>query len=118
MLLPGMFVRASFVQAVDTAAFLVPQAAVSRDPTGQAAVYVVGPADRAVQRRITAERTQGASWVVTQGLNPGDKVITQGLANVQPGKPLRAVSAATPQRIAPPSAAHARQGRGPGTGGG
>ncbi len=98
-----MFVRASFVQAVDTDAFLIPQAAVSRDPKGHATVYVVGPGGRAAQRTVTADRTQGAFWVVTQGLDPGDKVITQGLANVQPNMPLRPVRADTPQRIeAPP----------------
>ncbi len=103
VLLPGMFVRASFVQAVDTDAFLIPQAAVSRDPKGHATVYVVGPGGRAAQRTVTADRTQGAFWVVTQGLDPGDKVITQGLANVQPNMPLRPVRADTPQRIeAPP----------------
>ncbi len=103
VLLPGMFVRASFVQAVDTAAFLVPEAAVSRDPKGQASVYLVAPGDRATQRLVTADRTQGAFWVVTKGLYPGDRVITQGLANVQPGKALRPVLASTPQRIEPPS---------------
>jgi membrane fusion protein (multidrug efflux system) len=105
LLLPGMFVRASFVQAVDTAAYLVPQAAVSRDPKGNATIYVIGAGDRAVQRTVMADRTQGAFWVVTRGLNPGDKVVTQGLANVQPGKPLQPVPADTPQRIAAPSGA-------------
>ncbi|MDB5470544.1 MAG: efflux transporter periplasmic adaptor subunit [Caulobacter sp.] len=118
ILLPGMFVRASFVQSVETAAFLVPQTAVSRNPTGQATVYVVGPGDKAVQRVVTAGPTQGAFWVVTKGLNPGDKVITQGLANVQPNRPLRPVPADTPQRIAPPPGKAGGQGRGPGAGGG
>lgn len=102
VLLPGMFVRATFAQGVETAAFLVPQAAVSRNPKGAATVYVVGPGDKAAQRTVTADRTQGAFWVVTKGLNPGDKVITQGLANVQPNKPLRPVLASTPQKIAAP----------------
>jgi membrane fusion protein (multidrug efflux system) len=103
VLLPGMFVRASFAQAVDTAAFLVPQQAVSRDPQGQATVYVVGPSGSAVQRLVTADRTQGAFWVVTKGLSPGDRVITQGLANLQAGRPLRPAPASTPERIEPPS---------------
>lgn len=100
-LLPGMFVRAIFSPAVNTAAFLVPQVAVSRNPKGAATVYVVGAGDKAQQRAITADRTQGAFWVVTGGLKPGEKVITQGLANVQPDKALRPVPAATPQHIEP-----------------
>ncbi|MDB5424268.1 MAG: efflux transporter periplasmic adaptor subunit [Phenylobacterium sp.] len=118
VLLPGMFVRASFVQAVDTAAFLVPQPAVSRDPKGQATVYIVGPGNKAVQRAVTADRTQGAFWVVTNGLNPGDRIITQGLANVQPNQPLRPVPASAPQRIQPAPAQGGPAGKGPGPGGG
>lgn len=101
VLLPGMFVRAVFAQAVDTRAFLVPQQAVSRDPQGNATVLVVGPNNRAVQRRVSAERTQGAFWVVTGGLTPGDKVITQGLARARPGQPVKPVPASAPQRVDP-----------------
>jgi membrane fusion protein (multidrug efflux system) len=103
ILLPGMFVTAVFAQAVDTSAFLVPQAAVSRDPKGNATVWVVGPGNRAEQRVIVADRTQGQFWVVTQGLAPGDKVITQGAANLRPDAPIKPVPATAPQRIqAPP----------------
>ena len=75
-----MFVTAQFAQAVDTSAFLVPQQAVTRDPQGNATLFVVGPGNRAVQRTVVADRTQGPYWVVTQGLAPGEKVITQGTA--------------------------------------
>lgn len=104
MLLPGMFVRAVFAPAINTAAFLVPQEAVSRDPKGGASVYLVGAGDKAQQRTITAARTQGQFWVVTEGLKAGDRVITQGLANVQPEKALRPVLASAPQTIQPPKA--------------
>jgi membrane fusion protein (multidrug efflux system) len=40
---------------------------------------------------------------VTQGLNPGDKIITQGLAQVKPGQPVKPVAANTPQRVVPPT---------------
>ena len=85
ILLPGMFVTAQFAQAIDTSAFLVPQAGVSRDPKGNATVWVVGSGNRAVQRVVVANRTQGQYWVVTQGLAPGEKVITQGTANLRDG---------------------------------
>jgi membrane fusion protein (multidrug efflux system) len=103
MLLPGMFVTAQFAQAVDTSAFLVPQQAVSRDPQGNATVWIVGPGNKAVQRTVAADRTQGAFWVVTGGLAQGDKVITQGMANLIPGAPIKPVPQNAPQRIqAPP----------------
>jgi membrane fusion protein (multidrug efflux system) len=106
VLLPGMFVRTRFAQAIDTSAFLVPQQAVSRDPQGNATLFVVGPGNRAVQRTVVAERAQGPYWVVTQGLAPGEKVITQGLANVKDGAEIRPVPQSAPQKVqAPPPAA-------------
>ena len=106
LLLPGMFVNAQFAQAIDTSAFLVPQQAVTRDPQGNATLYVVGPGNRAVQRAVVAVRTQGPYWVVTEGLAPGEKVITQGLANVKDGAQIKPVPASAPQKVqAPPEGA-------------
>jgi membrane fusion protein (multidrug efflux system) len=103
ILLPGMFVTAQFAQAIDTSAFLVPQQAVSRDPQGNATVWVVGPTNTAVERTVTTDRTEGAYWIVTSGLAAGEKVITQGTANLTPGMRIKAVPQSTPQRIqAPP----------------
>jgi membrane fusion protein (multidrug efflux system) len=103
VLLPGMFVNAEFSQAIDTSVFLVPQQAVQRDPQGNATLWVVGPGNRAVQRVVVAERTQGQYWVVTQGLAPGEKVITQGAGNLRDGAPIKPAPATAAQRIqAPP----------------
>ena len=103
MLLPGMFVTAQFAQAVDTSAFLVPQPAITRDPKGNATLWVVGPGNRAVQRVVVTDRTLGQYWVVTQGLAAGEKVITQGTANLKDGAPIRPVPASAPQRVKAPS---------------
>ncbi|HEX3424292.1 MAG TPA: efflux RND transporter periplasmic adaptor subunit [Sphingomicrobium sp.] len=113
LLLPGMFVNAQFAQAIDTSAFLVPQQAVTRDPLGNATLFVVGPGNRAVQRTIVAARTQGPYWVVTEGLAAGEKVITQGLANVKDGVEIKPVPATAPQKVQapPPGAMKAMQKR-------
>jgi membrane fusion protein (multidrug efflux system) len=117
ILLPGMFVTAQFAQAVQTSAILVPQQAVSRDPQGNATLFVVGPGNRAVQRTVVADRTFGANWVVTQGLAPGEKVITQGLANLKDGAQIKPVPASAPQRVqAPPPGAMKAGGRRNGAG--
>jgi membrane fusion protein (multidrug efflux system) len=108
ILLPGLFVTAHFAQAIDTTAFLVPQQALSRDLRGNATLWVVGPGNSAVQRTIVTARTQGAFWVVTQGLAPGEKVITQGIANLRGGAPIRPVSATEAQHIQAPPAGAAR----------
>jgi len=101
ILLPGMYVTASFAQAVQTSAILVPQQAVSRSPQGAATVFVVGSGNRAIQRTIIADRKIGASWVVTGGIAPGEKVITQGTANLKDGAPIKPVPASAPQKIGP-----------------
>lgn len=106
LLLPGMLVNTQFAQAIDTSAFLVPQQAVTRDPQGNATLFVVGPGNRAVQRTVVAARTQGPYWVVTQGLAAGEKVITQGTANLKDGMQIKAVPASAPQKVqAPPPGA-------------
>ena len=112
LLLPGMFVHAVFAQAINTRAFLVPQEAVTRDAKGAATVMVV-VGNKAVQRTVQADRTQDRYWVVTGGLQPGDKVITQGLSKVKPNAQVNAVPANTPQRVQAP-----QQGKGSGGSGG
>ena len=106
ILLPGMYVTAQFAQAIQTSAILVPQQAVTRDPQGNATLFVVGPGNRAVQRTIVADRTLGTYWVVSQGLAPGEKVITQGTANLKDGAPIKPVPQNAPQHVkAPPPGA-------------
>lgn len=101
VLLPGMFVQALFTQAVDTAVFLVPQQALQRDIGGEAFVFVVGAGNKAERRKVLADRTYGDAWVVTSGLQPGDKVITQGTNNLRSGAPIKPVPASAPQKIEP-----------------
>jgi len=106
ILLPGMYVTAQFAQAVQSSAILVPQQAISRDSQGSATLFVVGPGNRAVQRTVQADRTLGNYWVVTGGLAPGEKVITQGTANLKDGAQIKPVAATAPQRVkAPPPGA-------------
>ena len=116
VLLPGMFVQALFTQAVDQNVFLVPQAAVQRDIGGDAFVFLVGAGNKAERRKVVADRTSGTSWVVSAGLRAGDKVITQGTANLRNGAELRPVPANAAQRIEPGrggagAAGQGRQGR-------
>jgi len=102
LLLPGMFVRARFSQAVDRGAYLVPQTAVTRDAKGVPELWVVGADNKAEQRKLVAPRTQGTNWVVTRGLKPGDRVIVQGTGALHPGMTIKPIPADTPQPIAPP----------------
>jgi membrane fusion protein (multidrug efflux system) len=111
VLLPGMFVQALFTQAVDPNVFLVPQAAVQRDIGGDAFVFVVGAGNKAERRKVVADRTVGTNWVISAGLRAGDKIITQGTANLRNGAELRPVPANAPQTIQPGKAGAGAGGR-------
>jgi membrane fusion protein (multidrug efflux system) len=101
LLLPGMFVRAKLSQGVAQAAILVPQQGLSRDPRGNATVMLVGPGDKATLRSVVAARTVGDKWLVSQGLEPGDKVIIEGLDRLKPGQTVRPVPAGSPPTRTP-----------------
>jgi len=102
LLLPGMFVKAVFDQAMQPNAFLIPQPAIQRDFDGSAFVYIVGPGNKALRRKVAADRTLGTNWIVTSGLKQGDKVITQGLANLKQGMKVRPVPQSAPERVGGP----------------
>ncbi len=102
LLLPGMFVNAVFNQSIDTNAYLVPQQAMLRDFDGSAYVFVVGKDNKAQRRKVTAERSYGANWVVTAGLKQGDKVITQGLNGLKQDAAIRPVLASRAQKVIAP----------------
>jgi membrane fusion protein (multidrug efflux system) len=93
VLLPGMFVRARFEQGVNDKALLVPIPGVTHNPQAQATTLVVGPDNKVVQRTIQTQNTFGDKWVVTGGLNEGERVIVAGLQKVQPGMLVQAVEA-------------------------
>ena len=97
LLMPGLFVRTMLMAAKQEHVYLVPEAAVSRDPRGNATVLLVGNGNKAMSVNVTAERTLGPNWVVSAGLKDGDKVITQGLGKAKPNQPVRPVPDTTPQ---------------------
>ncbi len=90
-LLPGMYVRAQLNEGLDEEAILVPQKAVMRDAKGQATAYVVTEQNTVELRNLKTGRTHDASWVVTEGLKPGDRLVVDGLQRIRPGMPVAAV---------------------------
>ena len=92
-LLPGMFVRARLQHGSDDKALLVPQAAVSRTPKGEASVLLVNSNNEVENRIIQTGRSVAQSWQVLSGLNAGDRVIVAGLQKVRPGAQVNVVAA-------------------------
>lgn len=84
-LLPGMFVRARLPQGTRREAILVPQKGIARDPTGQAMAMVIGADNKVASRRVTTERAVGNQWLISDGLNEGDRLILEGLQKIRPG---------------------------------
>jgi membrane fusion protein (multidrug efflux system) len=90
-LLPGMFVRAVLEEGVDENAILIPQRGVTRNPKGDALVMTVGAEEKVEPRSIKVIRTVGDSWLVSEGLKTGDRVILEGLQKARPGTQVKAV---------------------------
>lgn len=85
VLLPGMFVRAVVKEGINEQAILIPQQAVSRDPKGNPSSLIVNASGKVEQRLLNLDRAIGDQWLVTSGLEPGERVIVEGMRNVKPG---------------------------------
>jgi len=97
LLLPGMFVRARVEEGMTDRAILVPQRAVLRTPRGEPMAFVVNEEGVVQSRVLRANRAIGTDWMVTEGLNPGDRVVVEGFQRIRPGTRVRATErAATP----------------------
>jgi membrane fusion protein (multidrug efflux system) len=95
VLLPGMFVRAVITEGVNDRAIFVPQQGVSRNPKGEAIALIVDTENKVQQRMLTLDRAIGDKWLVSSGLNSGDRVIVEGIQKVKPGVSVKAVSSET-----------------------
>jgi membrane fusion protein (multidrug efflux system) len=85
VLLPGMFVREQLEEGIRQNGILAPQQGLTHNQKGEPTALVVD-ADGKVQNRIlTTDRAIGNAWLVTSGLNVGDRLIVRGVQMVQPG---------------------------------
>ena len=85
VLLPGMYVRAQVTESIKEDGILIPQQALFRDPTGQAYVWVVNEQDRVERKKVEVGQTIGNTWLMTAGLVPGERVVTEGLQRLAEG---------------------------------
>ena len=90
---PGQFVRAILRGAQRPDAITVPQRALVESPQGKM-VYIYAPGKNpnefiAQPRPVKVGDWSGTDWVITEGLQAGDKVIVDGLAKIFfPGAPV------------------------------
>jgi membrane fusion protein (multidrug efflux system) len=88
-LLPGTYVTLKATLGNQPNAFLVPQAALQRDAGGPY-VLVVGGDGKVVRKGVTADRSQGGNWVISNGLAAGDQVVVSGIQRAVPGEAAKA----------------------------
>lgn len=91
ILLPGMFVKAVIQEGIKEDAILVPQQAVTRTPKGEPMVMLVNEQGGVEPRIIQVERPVGDKWHVLSGLNPGDRIVIEGIQRIRPGMPVKPV---------------------------
>lgn len=96
LLRPGQFVRVILSGAQRPNAILVPQRAVLEGPNGKF-VYLVNTEGKAEARPVQLGDWQHDDWIITAGLNPGDKVIVDGVMKIGPGAPVRVADPNAPK---------------------
>ncbi|MBQ9406186.1 MAG: efflux RND transporter periplasmic adaptor subunit [Desulfovibrio sp.] len=85
MLLPGMYVRAIVEEGIEENALLVPQLAVRRNAKGGASVFVLALDGTVEERTVETTARVGSEWLVSKGLNAGEKVVIQGMQHLRHG---------------------------------
>ncbi|MGY5956830.1 OqxA [Kosakonia sp. BK9b] len=91
---PGLFARVRLPGSAEFKATLIDDKAVLTDQDRKY-VYIVDKDGKAQRRDITPGRLAAGLRIVQQGLNPGDKVIVDGLQKVfMPGMPVNAKTVA------------------------
>ena len=103
---PGQFVRVRVSGAVRVNAITVPQQAVLQGAKGHF-VVLVDKEGKAQVRGVKIGPWYGDEWFITEGLQAGDVVVTDGVARLSPGAPVKVTGppAKAPAAPAPPEAA-------------
>lgn len=83
IILPGMFVRAIVEQGIQKDAIQIPQKAIFRDPKGQSFVIIANKDNFAEVRLVNIEQSNGNNWLISSGLQAGDRVVVEGIQQVQ-----------------------------------
>lgn len=89
-LLPGMFARIRFPEAIAEDAIRVPQRAVQSGPQGQF-VLVIGDESKATPRPVKTGGMSGSDFIIADGLTGGEQVIVNGLQKAKPGTVVKPV---------------------------
>ena len=87
VLRPGMFGRIRVATGTARGALLVPQRSVI-ETQGSYSVVVVGSDNKASIRPVKTGERVGQMWMITDGIHPGEQVITEGIQKAKEGMPV------------------------------
>ena len=83
-LMPGQFAKLRMGRAETTAAVLITERAVGTDQSKKF-VMVVGTDNKAAYREVALGPAVNGLRVVSSGLNPGERIVVNGLQRIRPG---------------------------------
>lgn len=89
LLRPGQFGRLRVATRVQKGALLVPQRSVV-ETQGSYSVVVVGEDNKASIRPVKTGERIGQMWIITEGVQPGEQVIVEGMQKAREGTVVRA----------------------------
>ena len=101
-LIDGQFVTASVEGVEPVQAIVVPRAAIGQDQSGFF-LFIVGENNVAQRRPVRLGRGTAELAVIEEGLQGGERVITEGLQRVRPNAPVNPAPASQPA-VRPPGA--------------
>jgi membrane fusion protein (multidrug efflux system) len=94
----GEFVRVELHGAMRPGAIVVPQRAVMESPKGKY-VYIVDAESKSQIRPVEAGDWTGDGWIINSGIQPGDRVVVEGVVKLSlmpPGVPVQVSDGAPP----------------------
>lgn len=95
LLYPGQYARVRVQRGSAEPMMLITQSSVLEDMQGRY-VFVVLPDDTVARRNVKLGSREGIDWVVLEGLEPGDRVIVNGIQKVRSGMTVTASEAKLP----------------------
>ena len=84
ILRPGFYGRVRAVTKTKQGALLIPQRAIT-ELQGRHQLAVVGPDNKIEIRTVKVAERTGNLWVIDQGLQPGERVVVEGVQKVKAG---------------------------------
>ena len=97
LLRPGQFGRIRALTSVQKGALLVPQRVVS-ELQGRYEVAVVGPHNHVTLRNVEPGERVGQLWVISSGLHPGERVVSEGTSQVSDGEVVNPLPETSPDQ--------------------